>query len=99
MLLHAIGMRERPLDLPAANPATAGHHDPLLLPLAALDLPQRAFNALRAAGLVTLRDAADWSARDLQSLPQVGPAALALLREALNAAHLDLRPSLRRRRL
>ena len=99
MLLHAIGMRERPLDLPAANPAPAGHHDPLLLPLAALGLPQRALNAMRAAGLCTLRDTADWSARDLKSLPQVGPAALALLQEALHAAHLDLQPSARRRRL
>ena len=99
MLLHAIGMRDRPADLPATLPALAGHHDPLLLPLTALGLPQRALNAMRAAGLVTLRDASDWSARDLKSLPQVGPAALTMLQEALLTAQLDLQPSVRRRRL
>jgi DNA-directed RNA polymerase alpha subunit len=99
MLLHAIAVRGRSADFPATMPAFAGHLDPLSQPLAALGLPQRSLNAMRAAGIATLADAADWSLRDLKTLPQVGPAALDMLQEALRAAHLDLRPSTRRRRL
>ncbi len=64
-----------------------------------LGLPQRASNALRFAGVGSLDEVADWWLRDLQSLPQVGPAALSVLREALRARGLELQPSLRRKRL
>lgn len=68
-------------------------------PITALGLPPRALNALHGAGIRLLKDAADWSARDLLSLPQMGPATLAALREALRTAGLEMRPSARRRRL
>lgn len=68
-------------------------------PVTALGLPPRALNALHGAGIRLLKDAADWSARDLLSLPQMGPATLAAIRLALSVAGLELRPSPRRRRL
>lgn len=36
------------------------------------DLPKRARNALLRSGIATLQDAAEWSDRDLLSLPNIG---------------------------
>jgi DNA-directed RNA polymerase alpha subunit len=99
MLLHSIVSGSRAAAFPHAIPVQTGHYDPLSQPLALLGLPGRALNALHAAGLSTLRDAADWSLRDLKTLPQVGPAALTALQDALHDARLDLQPSARRKRL
>ncbi len=52
-------------------------------PIAALsenDLPKRARNALLRGGIATLQDAAEWSDRDLLSLPHMGKAYVASLR-------------------
>ena len=46
----------------------------------ALSLPKRATNALVRAGIRTLQDAAEWSDRDLLSLPHFGPTSVARLR-------------------
>ena len=43
-------------------------------------MPKRAFNALKRGGIETLEDAAQWSDRDLLSLPNFGPASVARLR-------------------
>lgn len=45
-----------------------------------LSLPKRAYNALVRAGIRTLQDAAEWSDRDLLSLPHFGPTSVARLR-------------------
>jgi len=71
---------------------------PVTLPIDALELPSRARNAFRAGGIATLLDASCWSERDLQSLPQMGPAAIRTLREALTRAGLSLQPNGRRRK-
>jgi DNA-directed RNA polymerase alpha subunit len=63
---------------------------PASLPIKALGLPTRALNAFRAGGIETLLDASCWSERDLRSLPQMGPAALRTLGEALTRAGLSL---------
>jgi hypothetical protein len=52
-------------------------------PIAALPehaLPKRAKNALLRGGVATLEDAAEWSDRDLLSLPHMGKAYVASLR-------------------
>ena len=90
----------------AANPALSrgASYDhfittlPASLPIEALKLPSRAQNAFRAGGIATLLDASRWSERDLRSLPQMGPAAIRTLCEALARAGLSLRPSGRRRK-
>lgn len=43
-------------------------------------LSKRALNALMRGGIHTLEDAAEWSDRDLLSLPHFGPASVAALR-------------------
>jgi hypothetical protein len=43
-------------------------------------LPKRARNALLRGGIATLQDAAEWSDRDLLSLPHMGKAYVASLR-------------------
>lgn len=53
------------------------HHS---VAIAELSLPARARNALLRAGIRTLQDAAEWSDRDLLSLPHFGPASVARLR-------------------
>ena len=68
------------------------------LPIESLELPSRACNALRAGGIATLQDASYWSERDLRSLPQMGPAAIRTLCEALSRAGLSLQPRTGRRR-
>jgi DNA-directed RNA polymerase alpha subunit len=52
------------------------------------DLPKRARNALLRGGIATLKDAAEWSDRDLLSLPHIGRAYVASLR-ALMAGKAD----------
>jgi DNA-directed RNA polymerase alpha subunit len=52
------------------------------------DLPKRARNALLRGGIATLKDAAEWSGRDLLSLPHIGRAYVASLR-ALMAGKAD----------
>lgn len=42
-------------------------------------LPKRALNALLRNGIRTLEEAAEWSDRDLLSLPHFGPASVASL--------------------
>jgi hypothetical protein len=52
-------------------------------PIAALPehaLPKRAKNALLRGGIATLEDAAEWTDRDLLSLPHIGRAYVASLR-------------------
>ena len=99
MLLHNIRLERRSMAFQPAIPAPTELPSPLTKPLITLGLPMRALNAMHSAGIQTLRDVAEWSLRDLTSLPQVGPAAVALLQEALRSAQLDLQPSARRRRL
>jgi len=48
--------------------------------LIASPLPRRALNALGVAGIRTLDEAAEWSDRDLLSLPNFGHASVARLR-------------------
>ena len=48
-----------------------------------LDLAPRAVNALRHGGIFTLEEAAQWSDRDLLSLPQMGSVSLASLRSLI----------------
>jgi len=43
-------------------------------------LPKRAKNALLRGGIATLQDAAEWTDRDLLSLPHMGRAYVASLR-------------------
>ncbi len=43
-------------------------------------LPKRAINALLRGGISTLGEAAEWSDRDLLSLPHIGRASVASLR-------------------
>jgi DNA-directed RNA polymerase alpha subunit len=45
-----------------------------------LALPKRARNALARAGIRTLDEAAQWSDRDLLSLPHIGHTSIASLR-------------------
>ena len=71
---------------------------PPSFPIGALELPSRARNALRAGGIATLLDASCWSERDLRSLPQMGPAAIRTLCEALARAGLSLQPKTGRRK-
>lgn len=52
-------------------------------PLASLNLPKRALNALMRNGISTLEEAAEWSDRDLLSLPHFGRASVASLRNLL----------------
>ncbi|MEI9988580.1 MAG: DNA-directed RNA polymerase subunit alpha C-terminal domain-containing protein [Rhizomicrobium sp.] len=54
--------------------------------LARLKLPKRALNALRRGGILTLEDAAEWSDRDLLSLPHIGPVSVASLRALIGRA-------------
>jgi DNA-directed RNA polymerase alpha subunit len=44
------------------------------------NLSKRALNALIRGGIQTLEEAAEWSDRDLLSLPNFGPASVACLR-------------------
>ncbi len=46
-------------------------------------LPKRALNALLRNGIRTLEEAAEWSDRDLLSLPHFGPASVASLRRLI----------------
>lgn len=46
-------------------------------------LPKRALNALLLGGIRTLKEAAEWSDRDLLSLPHFGPASVASLRRLI----------------
>ena len=71
---------------------------PSSLPIESLELPSRAYNALRAGGIATLQDASYWSERDLRSLPQMGPAAVRILCDALAHAGLALQPRTGRRK-
>jgi hypothetical protein len=48
-------------------------------PIAELDLPKRARNALLRAGIQTLDEATEWSDRDHLSLPHIGRASVASL--------------------
>ncbi|MFC4452742.1 DNA-binding protein [Deinococcus sonorensis] len=60
------------------------------------DLPaaigRPALRALTGAGITRLTDLTAWTAEDLLRLHGFGPKALGLLREALAARHLSLRP-------
>ncbi len=58
--------------------------------LSGLNLPKRALNALVRGGISTLEEIAEWSDRDLLSLPHIGPASVASLR-ALAGAGMDRR--------
>jgi DNA-directed RNA polymerase alpha subunit len=49
-------------------------------PLTELRLPKRALNALLRGGISTVEEAAEWSDRDLLSLPHFGRASVASLR-------------------
>ena len=51
--------------------------------LATANLSKRAINALMRGGIHTLEDAAEWSDRDLLSLPHFGPASVATLRKLI----------------
>jgi hypothetical protein len=58
-------------------------------PIAALPehaLPRRAKNALLRGGIATLEDAAEWTDRDLLSLPHIGRAYVASLRALIGTA-------------
>ncbi len=58
-------------------------------------LPKRARNALMRGGIFTPEDAAEWSDRDLLSLPHIGPVAVASLRALIGGtAKADDRPRL-----
>lgn len=46
-------------------------------------LSKRALNALTRGGIRTLEDAAEWSDRDLLSLPHFGPTSVAALRRLI----------------
>lgn len=46
-------------------------------------LSKRALNALMRGGIRTLEDAAEWSDRDLLSLPNFGPTSVASLRRLI----------------
>jgi DNA-directed RNA polymerase alpha subunit len=87
-----------PAQMPAAM-ASAMATPKRIEAIVELGLPIRAFNAMRKAGIIILADAAEWSLRDLMSLPQVGPASLKVLQNSLGRAHLELQPSIPRRRL
>jgi hypothetical protein len=52
------------------------------------NLPKRAVNALIHGGVRTLEEAAEWSDRDLLSLPHFGPASVASLRALIAARHM-----------
>ena len=95
MLLHNIRVERRSM---AFLPASDQMPDFQSKPLTALGLPMRALNAMHAAGILTLRDAANWSLRELQSLPQFGPASIRTLGDALARAGLSLQPNGRRRK-
>jgi DNA-directed RNA polymerase alpha subunit len=61
-------------------------------PIAALDLPPRTRHALQRGGIQTLEDAAQWSERDLLSLPQFGRAGNAALRALLAKLGREMNP-------
>jgi DNA-directed RNA polymerase alpha subunit len=61
-----------------ANTNPAAEHD-----LQHISLPKRALNALLRGGIRTLEEAAEWSDRDLLSLPHFGPASVASLRRLI----------------
>jgi len=62
-------------------------------PVPCLGLPVRAINALEGAGLARVADVVQWTARDLRSLPQFGPAALNSVEEILSRFGLSLHRS------
>lgn len=73
--------------------------DETVCALAGSNLSRRALNALKRAGILTLDDAAEWSDRDLLSLPHIGPVSVASLRVLVGGpSRTDnrLRPSSRR---
>lgn len=47
-------------------------------------LSKRALNALMRGGIQTLEEAAEWSDRDLLSLPHFGPTSVAALRRLID---------------
>jgi DNA-directed RNA polymerase alpha subunit len=51
------------------------------LPLDVLGLPKRAVNALRAGGITSFAEIAEWPERELRALPNCGPATIAALRK------------------
>jgi DNA-directed RNA polymerase alpha subunit len=55
-------------------------------PLLSTELPKRALNALMRGGIQTLEEAAEWSDRDLLSLPNFGPVSIAALRRLTGQA-------------
>lgn len=61
-------------------------------PLAGFNLPKRALNALMRGGISTLEEAAEWSDRDLLSLPHIGPASVACLRGLIGRGDGNGRP-------
>lgn len=56
-------------------------------------LSKRALNALMRGGIHTLEDAAQWSDRDLLSLPHFGPTSVAALRRLQRQQLADLQVS------
>lgn len=56
------------------------HAHPAPYALANIGLSKRALNALLRGGIRTLEDAAEWSDRDLLSLPHFGRTSMAILR-------------------
>ncbi len=54
--------------------------------VARLNLPKRALNALLRGGISTLEEAAEWSDRDLLSLPNFGRASVASLRALIGGS-------------
>lgn len=65
-----------------ASPTVSGHS------LQEANLPKRALNALLRNGARTLEEGAEWSDRDLLSLPHFGHASVAVLRKL--SAGLDV---------
>lgn len=58
-------------------------HPSNLHPLQNTGLSKRALNALMRGGINTLEDAAEWTDRDLLSLPNFGPASVVSLRRLI----------------
>ena len=100
MIMHSVERRHRPVRSASTIRTYLNTNRPVSFatPISAIEMPQRAINAMQAAGIETVADAAQWSLRDLQSLPQVGSAALRVLEVSLGKAGLTFQPQSNRRR-
>jgi len=64
--------------------------DHQIRPISSLGFAPRTTNALTRAGIHSVSDVLSWTARDLRTIPQFGPASMAALEAALLSMGLSL---------